>query len=379
MHESPSVFPAITICNLFPFNWETQNATLTKILTDQKVSTTITPSDTHPAIYQVQNIQNLLKSKVLKEYKNNSRSLQSMGFSLSQILISCYFNGILCNAANFSWFYSFEYGNCYIFNAANNSNTPLTTSEVGPDSGLQLELFSGVPGADDSFVEKSGFYVAVHNNSYLPLTHFQGFKISSGTVTEVGVKRKFYESLGPPYDNCRLDISVTPTDSIYYQLTSQLTTYSQKLCLDICLQKLFIYPICGCNDPSIIITNTADNLCDNSTSINCVTSVRNNYDEYNILTTCIQYCPLECNTSQISYTISTAQYPTSYYYNILSKQPNFILKVGAKTSINSLSSIPCMLKVFYQDSTYEDIAESPAVNVNTLLANIGIYCFFQSI
>lgn len=98
----------------------------------------------------VQNAANLLKAGVFSDKNLTDESAAKLGFSMETMLVSCFFNGAQCYASNFTWSRSFEYGNCYTFNAAFNSNgtkqDSLKTSKSGPGNGFVLELFTGVPG-----------------------------------------------------------------------------------------------------------------------------------------------------------------------------------------------------------------------------------------
>jgi hypothetical protein len=68
--------------------------------------------------------------------------MKNLGFNLSSMLISCYFNGEKCDISNFSYNISYEYGNCYVFNNGNLENLK-KTSRYGLFSGLTLELYAG--------------------------------------------------------------------------------------------------------------------------------------------------------------------------------------------------------------------------------------------
>ena len=42
------------------------------------------------------------------------------------------------------WYYSYEYGNCYIFNFAYNTANLRTVTRT--KTGLRMEIFTGIPG-----------------------------------------------------------------------------------------------------------------------------------------------------------------------------------------------------------------------------------------
>lgn len=375
--ENLEAFPAVTICNINPFD---SSVAATKTLLDLQIktnglNTSITASEDKPAIYQVRQIMKILKSSAMSLYNSNSTLAESLSYSLDSMLISCYFNGIKCNSSDFSKFYSYEYGNCYTFNK-NNGSSLKQTSKSGPESGLSLELYTGYPGKQDYYIEQRGFYVAVHNNSQIPLTKFDGIKIPVGYSSYIPVKRTFYERLSSPYSSCKEDVqSISSTDSDYYKATLAYTKYTVKLCYEICLQYKFIIPGCNCSDASIPITDNKQRICSSLADINCVDSKKTFFDSSDLSSTCAEFCPTECEKIVYDTSINLADYPTSYYYEIVSKQKNLLSKFSTFT--NSTPSYALfkesvlMVNVFYQDLTYTHISESPSYNFADILGIVG--------
>lgn len=64
----------------------------------------------------------LLQAKIMYNqihnftFGNSSRSLETLGFDFSFMVLSCSFNGIDCQRSDFFWTWSYQYGNCYTFN-----------------------------------------------------------------------------------------------------------------------------------------------------------------------------------------------------------------------------------------------------------------------
>lgn len=82
------------------------------------------------------------------------------------------------------------------------SQTPLTIDNAGPSFGLDMELYSGAPSIQDRLSLRSGFYVAVHNNSETLLTNYKGNFIQVGAATYIGVTKQIVNRLSAPYTNC---------------------------------------------------------------------------------------------------------------------------------------------------------------------------------
>lgn len=139
-------FPAVTICNINPFD-SSKNST--KEFCDYALkmgsrNSTITATDDKPAIYEFRQNMNLIKATALSMLKSNSSLIKNIGFSMESMLISCFFNGEKCSALDFTSTFTFEYGLCHTFNR--DPNKIKKTSKAGPNNGLSLELFIGYPG-----------------------------------------------------------------------------------------------------------------------------------------------------------------------------------------------------------------------------------------
>ena len=140
--DSPSNFPAVTICNLVPF--DTFNKTpFENILEKNNINSQIESDSKISALNKVNEIKEFLKAHFLSHKKNNLSYVKSHGFTLDSLIISCNFNGIECQTDDFNYFYDYAYGNCYVFNY--NQTKIKRTSKKGPRFGLQMELFSGIP------------------------------------------------------------------------------------------------------------------------------------------------------------------------------------------------------------------------------------------
>ena len=141
----PTFFPGVLICNLNPFNDKQAQAYIDNLLTVNNVSDfiSITNTDTLQTKYGTTNTIELL-DKVLEDLRwwivtdtsLNQTERRRMGFELDpDMLISCSFNGKKCTAADFSYYRSYKYGNCFAFNTGKTSNGTtvdfLKTSKTG--------------------------------------------------------------------------------------------------------------------------------------------------------------------------------------------------------------------------------------------------------
>ena len=153
IREAQSEFPAVTICNLNPFDFTTNKSTgdfVNQALLKQNASSYIELIDRINFVDEISRITDLIKAAIQSDNALTSAQVKSLGFSLETMLISCNFNGDACDASNFTWIgFDFDYGNCYTFNyqhdQLNKSKPAIYTTETGPGTGLFMELFVGNP------------------------------------------------------------------------------------------------------------------------------------------------------------------------------------------------------------------------------------------
>lgn len=163
-------------------------------------------------------------------------------------------------------------------------------------------------------------YVIVHNNSYIPLTKYEGVKTQTGKTTDIGVTRTFIYKLPQPYSDCRKNVmTLNSDDSSYYKyiLTTMKnqTIYSQKLCYQVCYQDL-INQNCNCTEPSNTITLNGNlKICssdfENSCVINTLFSCLQSRDDNCV---CNQYCPLECDSVSYSTSLTSSDFVREFIF-----------------------------------------------------------------
>jgi hypothetical protein len=314
--ESPTVFPAITICNLNPFdltNDENSTAFFTTMLLSAPYNPIVAPRISRPTIAHLKDMNTFMKAFINAEY-DNEEDRKNTGFSIEKMLISCRFNSRTCTVKDFFHSWNFEYGNCYTFNSIYIKNSTVRkTSKFGPKTGLVLELFVGVPGFHDYYSTQSGVFVVVHNNSVVPGTNTPGFKVRPGTAANIGVTRIFHKKLGSPYSDCRKDtVKVKTSDSNYYRLALEKSQYSRDNCYEHCFDAEIVKKKCNCS------LSAEGFRCRTLVDMRCLNIQRAKLEFDNILgEMCDKYCPLECDSIEFNININQASYPTEFYANVL--------------------------------------------------------------
>lgn len=135
--EWQQLFPAFSFCNSLAMRFDHfigpfQDYIKQKNLTDINDTSTISELQ---ALYIGDFFQDML-------YKN--KSLDSLFFSLSSVLLSCLFNGRSCTAADFTSFMSPIYGMCHTFNAQkrnSSKNNLYLANQYGGEGTLSLGVY----------------------------------------------------------------------------------------------------------------------------------------------------------------------------------------------------------------------------------------------
>lgn len=373
-------FPAVSICNLNPFDTSDPEVLdhLNQTLLRNNLTALINATDQSPAIYKVRQSMKLLKANFISDIRKDKLMYPNDTFkfvyTFNKMVLSCFFNEKKCDADDFDYFFNFDYAHCLTFNKKNENNLLKKTSKTGPGSGLSLELFAGYPGQQDFLMEKRGFYLAVHNNSILPLINFEGIKLSVGQMTEIGIKRTYFNKLGQPYSKCRKNTKITKDDSEFYKISLKYGGYNRKACIEVCLQNKFIIPRCNCSDPQIKTYDLEANLCKSYEQMICIDKVRDKFDTDDLSLICSEHCPENCDTIDYEYLISHSDYPSEYYYNLVKMQNNVKEKFNKYGQLNYslFKQSSLMLNVFYQDLSTTVIKESKTTTLPDLISKIGI-------
>jgi hypothetical protein len=198
IEERPTYYPTIDICNLSPYDKDTgildqlDKTTIYNYAIDDSITLNkrnlenfdfekIDFSYISPIHKRSQSTINVTQAQIIKlnseaqlrnylisleNRANNDKNfnLNSYGYSLGDMLLSCKFRGRFCTENDFSMYHNYNYGNCYRFNGGfNKSNHILPirkTTKPGWRFGLQLELFTGVNGV---LSPTKGFRILIHN------------------------------------------------------------------------------------------------------------------------------------------------------------------------------------------------------------------------
>ena len=119
--DSVVVFPAVTFCNLRPFDFgkEATVNSIQALIRDQYPNEiSLKEKAKNSSVNQIMNFAraNIRNNRVDVKGPINDTALFGLGFNWKHMVISCEFNQKECTEVDFYLSYSYEYGNCYTFN-----------------------------------------------------------------------------------------------------------------------------------------------------------------------------------------------------------------------------------------------------------------------
>ena len=314
--EKTSDFPAVAICNYNPFVTEYAIDFLIGLI--EKTS----PNSSKP--------QNLSKIELINEHlktnpylKDHVRYLvwsesmsntekQKLGFPLKKVILSCRFNTMDCIDTGFTWKYSWQYGNCYVFN----SDNQFKLQTKGENFGLTIELFKGFDELAPIFEPESGLKLIIYNqtNDFENDYYMEKIGLEPGKSIKLSFKRNFIEKLNKPYSECDLDLNTATIDYVYDEVF-----------------------------------------------------VQKKFGRF------AKDCPLECNTNEFIFQASSDSYP-SYYYGLelLKNCPIFQEKFFNRSlEIKDLAASTLKVSIYSQRLGYQLFTEVPTTTIIGLLSDTG--------
>ena len=331
-------------------------------------------------------------------WSTNKLNIFNYGFTLSEMLISCKYQGKECTAKDFYWYHDYNYGNCYRFNGGDPDQQMEShvfeayqlkrATKRGWRNGLRLELYTGDQQAQQQYTYKTGVRVIVHNQSIIPFPDEDGIDVSVGTQTNIAISRTFMNRLAHPYSKCLKALNQRAAQrndilsDMYKLITNNvIDVYQQNICLKLCEQK-FVLKRCECVDLSLASLNLVNGSlgCLTTDQVNCLQEMSAEFYNSLIADECYSKCSHECDTITYETKISTADYPTEWYgqmfnqYQTLFNYTQVYFNNRSNYSGPNLAlikSTTAMVNIFYDTLTYTMVKESPALPFDILLANIG--------
>ncbi|XP_035228122.1 acid-sensing ion channel 1-like [Stegodyphus dumicola] len=354
--EFSQTFPAVTICNL--------NAVRKRFI--PCILQELSYEECNESLYTNQSKDqfqfNVSQPNCFKETKKtfNPETLETMwfyflyskidadsrknyGHQKETFITSCSFNHEICSHENFTLYQDPAFGNCYTFNKGYDNKPPLTTSFIGPNGGLQLELDLETT---EYFwlTDRVGTWVVIHDPYDDPEPSEEGLSVSPGFETNIAVSKITFSRLPYPYkDKC-----------IPYQSGD-----NQRKCEAKCFRDA-MYSACSCQLPFQDVARDA-RYCDleNDAEICCI------FQKVKEIENKCQ-CPLECEISSYDIKISNAMWPSEAYIT-----PRMVDAFDENISREEFRKFSLKLKVYYDTLQHVIYRQKPMFDDSEVLSQIG--------
>ncbi|XP_054311584.1 amiloride-sensitive sodium channel subunit gamma isoform X2 [Pongo pygmaeus] len=278
----------------------------------------------------------------------------NMSYSAEELLVTCFFDGVSCDARNFTLFHHPMHGNCYTFNNRENE-TILSTSMGGSEYGLQVILYINEEEYNPFLVSSTGAKVIIHRQDEYPFVEDVGTEIETAMVTSIGMHLTESFKLSEPYSQCTEDGSDVPIRNIYN------AAYSLQICLHSCFQTKMVEK-CGCAQYSQPLPPAA-NYCNYQQHPNwmyCYYQLHRAFVQEEL--GCQSVCKEACSFKEWTLTTSLAQWPS-----VVSEKwllPVLTWDQGRQINKKLKKTDLAKLLIFYKDLNQRSIMESPANSVS---------------
>ncbi|KAM7329275.1 hypothetical protein ACRRTK_010888 [Alexandromys fortis] len=296
----------------------------------------------------------------------------NMSYSAEELLVTCFFDGMSCDARNFTLFHHPMYGNCYTFNNRENA-TILSTSMGGSEYGLQVILYINEDEYNPFLVSSTGAKVLIHQQNEYPFIEDVGTEIETAMSTSIGMHLEGIDDcvllqlqtesfkLSEPYSQCTEDGSDVPITNIYNAAYSLQTKMVEK---------------CGCAQYSQPLPPAA-NYCNYQQHPNWMYCYYQLYQAFvREELGCQSVCKQACSFKEWTLTTSLAQWPSEasekWLLNVLTWDRG--QQINKKLNKTDLAK----LLIFYKDLNQRSIMESPANSLG-LWMSCSVVCVIEII
>lgn len=142
-----------------------------------------------------------------------------------------------------------------------------------------------------------------------------GVRVSAGKLSQIQVNREFIKKMEPPYSDCVSNDD--PKSAKYAKSGDKYTSYD---CVDLCYQR-YVYDRCGCVDLQLNHPNDLP-ACVNVGQYTCDVLSYIRFFTTRADLACRAMCPLECHSMIYSLTLSSSDFPSRVYANVLVNYTN---------------------------------------------------------
>ncbi|CAD5222535.1 unnamed protein product [Bursaphelenchus xylophilus] len=283
--------------------------------------------------------------------------MESVGYRLGDLVISCAFDTVPCDYVNdFIKVTDPDYGNCYTYN----SDGAHRVARSGSMYGLRLITFSNVTDYLSSS-SRAGMRITVSKQNYAVFPNTYGYDVAVGRYVLVAVSYNDVERLGYPYNNCN---KKDETDGSIYN-----GSYTYEGCVRTCFQRTLLES-CGCTDSRFPRVTDNDTLCSykETTMFECYQNFINKYGDYTQTQNCS--CASPCSEAQYTAVLTTAAWPR-YFPNFTTPQCTGNFPGTEVDCYTAYTQNAAAIDIMFANSESEKTQESPNMDGYGLFRNIS--------
>lgn len=279
---------------------------------------------------------------------------------VQKFILTCDFNGFMCDSGNYSHFHHPTYGSCITINGNMNDSELWTSIKPGKMHGLSLVLKTDQNDNMPILSSAAGAKVMIHSPDQSPLADNEGFDILPGAETSISIRQDQVNRLGAPYSECTLD-----GGDLGFQLLYN-SSYTQQTCLQSCFQYIMVQN-CGCGYYFYPLPPGME-YCNYNKHPGwgyCYYQLYEKLLDHRLV--CFQQCPKQCSETMYQLSAGSAKWPTSVSKDWVTA----ILSRTAGYNKTSTRNDIAKLNVYFRELNLRSFDETPAINVYNLLSTMG--------
>ncbi|CAF3660232.1 unnamed protein product [Rotaria sordida] len=378
MFEWPQAFPAVTICNYSPIQY---NKFIGPFLNYTNSLNLTNTTDTTQFTYT----QSLYVADFINYKLNHEDSLKEFFYPLETMMISCEYNGITCSVANFTWFLTPSYGTCYTFNAKlkNAVNGGIRYNADNGRMGIfKLQLYAHRHQYVPYLSNATGMVALVHDNAQVPDVEMSVLYLSPGRHHRLSFAKKINTFLSAPYTTCNDKVTLG-LQAMFDEYHGPDYGYSRNQCFFACIQA-YTYQTCECGNPFLwAIRSVALLGADKTTNISfcnitnpCYNEARTNFMNIkSIWSTNCPDCMPECSYTDFIIESTSLLAPPEFLLDSIKKfveSSNISVSANWSTSMASeIQSNYVALEVVPGTTRTNVYTEQATISPVDVLSNVG--------
>ncbi|XP_046560778.1 degenerin mec-10-like [Haliotis rubra] len=296
----------------------------------------------------------------------NRETRIAMGHSISDMLVSCAFAGVVCNDSYFRIHPSSAYGNCYTL-----ENYDFVSFRSGPAYGLELILFLETDEYISTIASGIGAQFLIHGTNTWPDPEVDGTSVSATMETNIGMRMLEIHRLGGLYGDC--------DDGTAFKARYGME-YTRKSCQTFCVHERIINR-CGCYDElkETLYENINSSMpgrkvhpCRTREEAACLLQIESRWETGLFQCNCFN----PCHETLYEKTTHTRMWPSDAYASMLVQylcnnknetECERFEKMASRELIRNFMKI----NIFFEDLNFENITETPAYEDVQFYSDIG--------